>query len=211
LTRDVKKAGRRPPRETEQAFIDAATELFAEKGYHGTSINDLAARLGLTTASLYYYVDGKQDLLFRVLQASMTNFLSGLEEIEALDLPARDKLCKAVSNHVGFVLDNPAAVAVFLRERRFLPPQQRDESDARADRYDHMFSDLIRRAMADGDISPGDPMLLRLFSLGSVNWLVEWYKPDGDLPRDVLHAAMLDLVLGRVFGMSDYAASKTSA
>jgi AcrR family transcriptional regulator len=199
---EVKRPVRRASHQTEQAFIQAATELFAEKGYNGTSISDIAARLGLTTASLYYYVDGKQDLLFRVLQSSTENFLTGLEEIVALDVSAGEKLTRAVSKHLGFVLANPTAVAVFLRERRFLPPAQRDEFATRVDRYDRLFSDLVATAMAEGDIRPGDPTLLRVFSLGSVNWLVEWYRPEGKMTPADLHDALLDLILDRVFGLA---------
>jgi AcrR family transcriptional regulator len=189
-------------RETEKAFIDAATVLFAEKGYNGTSIQDLADRLGLTTASLYYYVDGKRDLLFRVLQSGVESFLAGLEEIVAEDIPAREKLRRAISSHIGFVLDKPSAVAVFLRERRFLPPEQRDEYAARVDRYDRMFTEIVKKAMDDGDVPGGDPMLLRVLGLGSINWIVEWYRPDGRLTRDELHQQLLNTVLGRMFGLS---------
>src|SRR5690606_26145202 len=78
--------------DTEQAFIEAATRLFAEKGFKGTSISDLAKELNLTTASLYYYVDGKQELLARVLQSGMADFLARLQAIAEGDGEPREKL-----------------------------------------------------------------------------------------------------------------------
>lgn len=180
-------------KETEQAFIEAATTLFAEQGYHGTSISDLAKRLGLTTASMYYYVDGKQDLLFRVLQAGMADFLPALERIYESDMQPAEKLRQAVANHVDFVLDNPVAVAVFLRERRFLPPPQRAEYAARTDRYDYLFSDIIRKVIDAGQLESSDATLLRVNVLGMINWMVEWYRPDGRLSKSQVRSFMLEL------------------
>jgi AcrR family transcriptional regulator len=199
--RKVQPRGRRPARDTEQEFIEAATQLFADKGYNGTSIHDLADALNLTTASLYYHMSGKEDLLFRVLESGMANFLGGLEIIFESKLPPREKLRQAVANHVDFVLSNPTAVAVFLRERRFLPGPQEEQYSARVDRYDEMFSSIIKQAMSAGDIPRGDVSLLRLSALGMVNWVVEWYRSDGRLSKAKIRTFMLDVVLTRIFGL----------
>jgi AcrR family transcriptional regulator len=193
---------RRPARETEQAFVDAATALFAEKGYNGTSIHDLAERLGLTTASLYYHVNGKEDLLYRVLQSGMADFLDGLEIIFSSDLPPKEKLRQAVMNHFDFVFSNPAPVAVFIRERRFLPDSQREKYRARVNKYDKMFNAIINETMRAGDIPSGDASLLRLCGLGMINWAVEWYRPDGPLSKSDIRSQMLEIVLAGVFGLS---------
>ena len=194
--------GRRPARETEQEFIEAATQLFAEKGYNGTSIQDLANALNLTTASLYYHMNGKEDLLFRVLESGMANFLDGLELIFQSDLAPSEKLRQAVANHVDFVLSNPTAVAVFLRERRFLPGPQEEQYSARVDRYDEMFSSIIKQTMSAGDIPRDDVSLLRLSALGMVNWVVEWYRNDGRLSQTKIRNFLLDVILTRIFGLA---------
>jgi AcrR family transcriptional regulator len=191
---------RRHTNETGQAFIAAATALFAEKGFNGTSIGDLASRLGLTTASLYYHVSGKQELLLRVLEDGMSNFLSQLEEVAAQDIGPRDKLRLAVDNHLEFVLTNQQEVAVFLRERRFLEPPLRESYDQRVDRYDQLFTDIVREAMASGSIPPGDPTLLRLAILGMINWIVEWYDPHGHMSKDEVKSVMTDLIMERLLG-----------
>lgn len=199
---DQISSARRSARATEKAFIDAATVLFAEKGYNGTSINDLANSLGLTTASLYYHVNGKQDLLFRVLQAGMADFLASLKETFDSDMSPSDKLRVAVTTHLDYVLERPTAVAVFIRERRFLPPEPREEYSARTDRYDRMFNTIIKQTMEEGAIPPGDPTMLRVMALGMINWLVEWYQPEGRLSTVQIRASMLDVILTRVFGLA---------
>lgn len=190
--------GGRSTRHTERAFIAVATDLFAEKGYYGTSITDLAQALGLTTASLYYHINGKPELLFRVLETGMANFLTRLEEIDGAETDPRTKLRRAVENHLDFVLNNQKAVAVFLRERRFLEPEYRDLHQSRIDRYDHLFTEIVQRAMEEKEIPAGDPTLVRLSILGMINWVVEWYSPDGRLQQADILDAMTRLIMDQM-------------
>lgn len=192
----------RRPRETERAFIAAATELFAEKGYNATSISDLAKELGLTTASLYYHVSGKQELLFRVLETGMADFLNQLEGIAAKNVDHREKLRLAVENHLDFVLTNPKAVKVFLRERRFLEAPYSSQYQVRVDRYDQLFSEIVQRAMDADAVPREDPVLVRLAILGMINWVVEWYRPSGSLGKDEISATMTRLITDRMLGES---------
>lgn len=189
---------RRPAAETETAFVAAATQLFAERGYNGTSIADLAARLGLTTASLYYHVAGKQDLLLRVLQTGMAQFLDRLEHIAEEEKDPGRKLRRAVENHLSFVLNNTDAVAVFLRERRFLESPFKEQYEERVNRYDFLFTQIVRDGMAAGYIAQADPNLTRLAILGMINWIVEWYKPTGRLAAEEIQRTFADLITERM-------------
>lgn len=195
-------AGRRQARETEQAFVAAATRLFAEKGYKGTSIADIANELGLTTASLYYHVSGKQELLLRVLDAAMADFLSRLEAIADSEVGHRAKLRLAVENHLDFVLTNPQAVTVFLRERRFLTSPYKEQYQSRVDAYDRRFTAIIQDAMDAGDIPPGDAVLVRLSILGMINWIVAWYRPGGRLDAKRILEVMTELIVDRMLSPS---------
>lgn len=192
------RGGAHPKRageETEQAFIAAATELFAEQGYNGTSIVQLAEKLGLTTASLYYHVKSKQELLLRVLEGGMANFLNRLEAIAGLDAPAQERLRLAVENHLDFVLTNQTAVAVFLRERRFLESPHRERYEGGVDRYDRVFAELVDATLQRADLSDLDPTMVRLSILGMINWIPEWYRPDGPLSTADVKQSMTDLIM----------------
>jgi AcrR family transcriptional regulator len=192
---------RRPAGDTERAFIEAATELFAERGYLGTSISDIAKELGLTTASLYYHIANKQDLLFRVLKAGMVDFLVSIQEINTSDDTAASKLRRATTSHVDFVLAQPAPLKVFLRERRFLPDSHRREYSERIDTYDRIFSGILKQAMDEGSVPVGDPSLLRVNALGMINWSVEWYAPGGRLSLLQVRDALVDTALHNIFGV----------
>lgn len=183
---------------TETSMIAIATRLFAERGYNGTSVADVANELGLTSASLYYHVQGKQDLLLRVLETGMADFLERLEAVVAGDADERGKLLQAVRNHLDFVLNNQDAVAVFLRERRFLEPERQQAHQVLVERYDTQFTTLIGDAMQAGAVPPGNPTLVRLAILGMINWVVEWYRPGGGLDKATIMQEMTSLIMDRM-------------
>lgn len=191
---------RRESNATEQTIMRIATELFSQKGYSGTSISDIANAVGLTNATLYYYVTNKQDLLLRVLESGMEGFLSRLEEICERDLGAREKLRLAIQNHLNFIFDRPDAVAVFLRERRFLEPHLLERYSARVSRYDQLFTSIIAQGVTAQEFPQIDPRLASLSILGMINWVVEWYRPGGRLDRGEIGDIMMDLVLDRLLG-----------
>jgi len=183
--------------ETEQAFIAAATRLFAERGFKGTSIADLARELNLTTASLYYYVDGKQELLARVLETGMADFLARLQDIaEGMGDP-REKLERAVENHIDFVINRRDVVRIFLRYRGMLQDSPREHYQGLLDRYQLLFTTILADAL--GDSMPDiDIVLVRQTVLGMINSLIEWYDPAGRLPPDVLRSQLSRLILERM-------------
>jgi AcrR family transcriptional regulator len=184
-TEKIKKGNgretRRDGEETARAFIEVATRLFAEKGFNGTSIADIGKEMNLTTASLYYFMSGKQELLLRVLETGMAEFLDRLEEIAQKPIDPKSMLREAIENHLSFVLNNQQAVTVFLRERRFLTSRYKKQYQSRVDRYDELFTDVIKACIESGAIPADDPHLIRLAILGMINWVVEWYRPDGRL------------------------------
>ncbi len=180
--------------DTEQAFIEAATRLFAQKGFKGTSISDLAGELSLTTASLYYYVDGKQDLLARVLETGMTDFLARLQTIEDDPGEPREKLERAVENHIDFVITRPDVVRIFLRYRSMLEDTTREHYQQLLDQYQGLFTKILADTYpADSDTS--DIVLLRQMVLGMINSIIEWYRPDGLLTADEIKARLTRLII----------------
>jgi len=184
--------------DTEQSFIAAATRLFAERGYKGTSISDLARELQLTTASLYYYVEGKQELLVKVLESGMSDFLLRLQAIADGEEGPREKLARAVENHIDFVVSRRDVVRIFLRQRSELTAESQRHYQELLDRYQRLFTDILvdaRPLVA----ATTDTVLLRQAVLGMINSLVEWYTPQGRLtPEEIksqLTAAIVEHLL----------------
>lgn len=183
--------------DTEAAFIAAATRLFAEKGFKGTSIADLARELNLTTASLYYYVDGKQDLLARVLQSGMADFLARLQAIVDGPGDPREKLELAVGNHIDFVIHRTDVVRIFLRYRSMLHDQPRQHYQQMLDRYQLLFTQVLQSAGAAAS-EDTDPVLLRQAVLGMINSMIEWYRPDGRLSAEEINRQLTRVIVDRL-------------
>lgn len=203
---DASAKGRRKPRSargqsTEDELIRVATQLFCARGYNGTSIAELADAMGVTNASVYYYVASKQELLLRVLQSGLDGFLSQLEEIAGQDLPSREKLRLAIENHLAFVFGRRDAITVFLRERRFLESPYREEYQRNVHRYDELFVGIIKDGVASDELPPVDPQVTSLLVLGALNWIVEWHKQDGRLGHAQLTEIIVDLLLDRMLAL----------
>ena len=106
----------------EDQLLEVATRFFKEKGYHNTSMQDLADGLGVQKASLYYYIDSKEDLLRQLLERAASLLGAQVDEIYAADLPPAEKLCLALENHAVTMMENLNLVSVYLHEYRNLPP-----------------------------------------------------------------------------------------
>ncbi|MFN2182452.1 MAG: TetR/AcrR family transcriptional regulator, partial [Anaerolineae bacterium] len=113
--------------EKEDQLLEAATRLFKEKGYHSTSMQELAEALGMQKGSLYYYIDSKEELLRRLMERATSFMASQIDEIYAADLPPAEKLRWALENHAVTMMDHLDLVAVYLHEYRNLPPERMAE------------------------------------------------------------------------------------
>lgn len=186
------------PSETREQIIRVATVLFSERGYNGTSMTDVAGAIGVTAASLYYHFDNKQALLLSVLQAGVEEFLPSLEAIAVSDRAPEAKLRKAIANHVAFVLERSDGVSVFIRERRFLEPPYAEAYLVEVDRYDEVFTAVVSEAAAGGRLPDVDPKVLSMMILGSINSIVQWYRPDGRYDPPTMANTLVDLISGTV-------------
>lgn len=207
-TRDPKVAKPRPPKgKTEKDLLKIATTMFCERGFNGTSVAEMAKAAGVTNAGLHYYFETKQELLLRVLEAGMSGFLPRLEEISETSLSPREKLDLAIENHLDFVFRRGDAVAVFLRERRFLEPAVLRDYQRNVDRYDHLFREILAEGVASGDFPPIDVTVTSLFILGAINSMVEWRDPRGRLKEEDLARIVRDMIVGKLLARPSDAAA----
>jgi AcrR family transcriptional regulator len=198
--RKANQADRQRGQKTDEEIVRVATALFRERGYHGTAMGDVASAVGVTVASLYYYFENKQDVLLSVLRAGMETLLESLEEVASADMPPREKLHRALTNHIYFVLHHSDAVTVFIRERRFLESPRRELYQPRVDRYDTLFTTLVKDATTPEELGDVEPKLVSLLILGTINSMVEWYRPDGELSPDD-YARKVTAVVERMFSL----------
>jgi len=176
--------------------VAAAGRLFADRGYHGTSMRNLGRELGLLGSSLYAHVDSKQDLLVEVVEDGARLFQESARN--ALDVAgsAPDRLRALVGGHVDVVLSNQDVVRTFLNEARMLDEQHRSRIIAARDSYEQAFRRVIGDGVSEGSFRADvDPKITSILLLSILNAVERWYRPEGALNRDGLVDSILGLVV----------------
>lgn len=174
-------------RNTRADVVAAAGRLFADRGYHGTSMRDLGRELGLLGSSLYAHVDSKQDLLVGVVEEGSRLFQESAQSALAVEGRAADRLRSLVAGHIDVVLDNHDVVRTFLNEARMLDSEHRSRVITARDGYEHAFREVIADGAGDGSFREDvDPKTSSIFILSILNALERWYRADGELDRDEL-------------------------
>lgn len=182
-------------RNTRADVVAAAGRLFAQRGYHGTSMRDLGKELGLLGSSLYSHVESKQDLLVDVVEEGARLFEASADQALADGGSPPDRMRALISGHVDVVLDNLDVARTFLNEARMLDPLQRRRVLSARDHYEDAFRGVIREGVSDGSFRRGlDAKTASIFILSILNAIERWYRPDGELDRQALVAQLDDFV-----------------
>lgn len=170
-------------------LLHAAAEVFHERGYDGTSMEDLAKRLGITKSAIYYHVPSKEELLRLSVNRALDALFAILQEHESRSGAAIDRLHHVVRRSVQVLIDEMPFVTVLLRVRGNSKVERR--ALARRREFDHFVSELVAEAEREGNVRLDvDPALTSRLLFGMVNSLIDWYRPRKGLTRDQVADAM---------------------
>jgi AcrR family transcriptional regulator len=176
--------------------VATAARVFAARGYHATSIDDLLEATGLTRGGLYHYMDGKQDLLLAVLDDLMAPLLERARAIVAEPGSPEEHLRAITRLWIGHVAEHLDHMVVFNQERRTL---ERDAGWAHVRAARREFEQLVRhvlqRGIDDGSFAIADPSLTLLAFLGMGNYTAQWYAPGGRLDAEAIADGYCALLL----------------
>lgn len=176
--------------------VAAAGRLFAERGYHGTSMRDLGRELGLLGSSLYAHVESKQDLLVEVVEEGARLFDESAQRARLGGGSSSERLRSLITGHVEVVLDNPDVVRTFLNEARMLDEDHRSRVIAARDHYEKAFREVIAAGAAEGEFrADADPKIASIFVLSILNAIERWYQPSGPIGREELANRVTDWAL----------------
>jgi len=157
--------------------IAAAVDLFWEKGYAATSVQDVADALGMLKGSLYYYIKSKEDLLKKIFEDSHTEVRSITESVLALEQPSIDRLRIFVERYAEWYLLNLRRAGLYTREWRHASPDLRKLMVAQRQYYDQTVSSLIDGAKEEGAADKQlDTRLATFFIMSAVSSLPDWYR-----------------------------------
>ena len=175
-----------------------AARLFAQRGYHGTSIGDLAEAMGVQKGSLYAHITSKQDLLHATMREGAAAFHRGLDAIPER-LPATDKIRLALRSHLRVVAEQLDVATVFVQEWRYLEGERRDEIVGERRRYEERVRALFREGRDLGQLRTDlDDASAALLLLSAANWAYTWLQPgrDTDELADRFFVILLDGIRG---------------
>lgn len=175
------------------AVLREASMSFNRRGFHGTSLDDVAQRLGVTKAALYYYFDNKQAVLKACFDLAMEEAFANLERAKREGGTGREKLRIVLAGFLEYIIDD-LSVSVTMMEEDALSATDMVLVKAERDRFEHELRNLVREGIKDGSIVPCDPKLAVLTLLGALNWVPRWFKADGQWSTQELSVLMSDLL-----------------
>ena len=175
-----------------------AARLFAEKGYHGTSIGDLAEAMGVQKGSLYAHIESKADLLWEVARDGATAFHEALDGVPE-EARATEKIRLALRAHLRVIGEQLDVATVFIREWRYLDGDRREQFVGERRRYEERFTAFFREGRELGELRTDlDDSTATLLALSAANWAYTWLRPGADTDElaDRFYAMLLDGMRG---------------
>ena len=177
------------------AVIRVAAREFNRKGYHNTSLDDIAARLEVTKPTVYYYVTSKEQLLFECFVAGVEQIRAAFRDVRRLAVPARERL-SAVLRHYGEAVASEFGWCMVRAEDQDLSPAMSRHIKSLKSEIDHGIRRLIREGIQDGSIEPCDPKMTAFALAGALNWIAHWYREDQSLTGTQIAAAFVTIFEG---------------
>ena len=162
------------------AVIRQAALEFRKRGYHATTMDDIAAALGVTKGALYRYVKSKDEVLFECFNQSYNIGVFALKQATAVEGTAAQKVQAFIRIFIAEYLDANLAGGAMIEIDALLPEQRRQVVKGR-DKLDAQLRHLIVAGIEDGSIADESPKLTIFTFMGAVNWIPSWYAPDGPL------------------------------
>jgi len=195
------------PQTTGERVRAAALALFAERGYHGTGIRQLADAAGLSSASLYHYMGTKEELLVAIMRASLTGLLDEVEELRSLEDP-QQRLVALVRLHVRTHASSPEQTRVVDDEVNALSAEARAEVVALRDRYESLWQTTIEEGAVRGLFEVESVAVVRRALLEMCSGVARWWTSAGELDLDALADQYAALALRLVGASGRHAGAK---
>lgn len=181
---------------TRDELLEASALIFSQKGFHGTSMQDIAQAVNLQKASLYHHVASKQEILLELLDQGLELITQSVTNVIEQDISPQEKIRQACRVYLSIMANRSDVVSVLLLEHRSLEPQYRARHFPRRDRFEKLWWQMIQEGIDAGVFrdSTDIPLTARAL-LGNLNWTITWYKPSGPMTTDEIADYMSSLFM----------------
>jgi len=164
---------------TRDDILDAAAQVFRRKGFHGSSMADIADAVKLQKASLYHHVSSKQEILLALLDRALGMLFEQMDVIAKQPLPADEKLRQMMQTYLRLLAENSDLSTVLLFEHRSLEPAQHKRHIPNRDRFEALWRNTLDDGVANGLFDCADTSLATRALMGVMNWTLTWYRSNG--------------------------------
>jgi AcrR family transcriptional regulator len=185
------------PRDRERkryAVILTAARAFSERGYHNTSIDDLARALNITKPTIYHYVENKEQLLFECFRAGLKQIMEAFEEVEESNAPARARLATVMTRYAE-AMTSEFGWCMVQAENQDLSADMSKKVRALKSEIDHGIRRLIKEGALDGSIRKCDAKITAFAVAGAMNWIAYWYRSGDTLTATEVADLFIELFL----------------
>jgi AcrR family transcriptional regulator len=195
-TDDRRSSGYEPATPVQRRIMDAAIELFAERGFDGTSVQEIVSAAGLTKGALYHYYSSKSDLLHEIYHSLIRRQLDGLDRILARDLSPEETVRALLLDLVETTAAFKRESTIFRREMHKLSPEYLQSIAADRRRYHETFLALIEKEQRAGTFNDAISAEIATYTVfGMINQLTTWYRPEGPKSPEEIAAALTTFTL----------------
>lgn len=184
---------------TRDDILEAAAQVFRQKGFHGASMQDIAEAVKLQKASLYHHVSSKQEILLALLDRALDLLFECLEPLAHQNLGADEKLRQMILAYLQTLTDEIDLASVLLLEHRSLEPELHARHVPKRDRFETLWREVIAQGQQEGKFVVADVPLTVRAILGILNWTITWYRPQGALSVRQIGEAYASLLLNGLF------------
>ncbi|MBW1852200.1 MAG: TetR family transcriptional regulator [Deltaproteobacteria bacterium] len=167
--------------------------LFAHKGYHSTSMRDIARELGMNQSSLYHYFDGKEDMLFKLMNEAMDEALPTIEEICDADISPEEKLTRVLGYYTRYFAGEQEREILLVNEMGSLNGDPRRILLEKQRRYVHLIRTILDELADQGKMKKIHTTVALFAFFGMVHYTIKWYRKDGPVSLDELAGSFLEI------------------
>ncbi|MEN0002661.1 MAG: TetR/AcrR family transcriptional regulator [Bacteroidota bacterium] len=178
-----------------QEILEAAAQLFRDKGYSATSMRDLAKAVSLKASSLYNHIGGKEEILREICYSNAQRFLDAMKTIEAQPDGIIEKLQSLIRLHIQMAMEDITSVTAFNDEWRHLSGEHLDHFRGLRKDYERRFKQILQEGMDKGLLKPVDTTIALYTILSSMRWLYDWYRPEGRKTKEEIEQELTIILL----------------
>lgn len=179
------------------AVLSTAAQLFNERGFHATSLDDIAARLNVSKPTLYYYVKNKDEILIECVRKGLQMMLEGIDEARTAGGQAIDQLVTCMRVYTRIVTQDFGMCLIRVGDDE-LPPESRQALRRLKSAIDMEFRRLVTEGIAEGSLQPCDPKMAAFVIAGALSWIGRWYQPGGEYSPEEIATQCIAMLQGGI-------------